>query len=44
VMLHPDDGSVESWKAEGSREKMRTNFADFEPWYATDYALDRLEV
>nr|WJQ78195.1 4-hydroxybenzoate decarboxylase [Panus rudis] len=31
VMLHPDDGSVESWTAEGSAEKMRADFADFEP-------------
>lgn len=30
-MLHPDDGSVESWSAEGSAEKMRHDFADFEP-------------
>ncbi|KAH9940626.1 hypothetical protein B0H21DRAFT_575727 [Amylocystis lapponica] len=31
VMLHPDDGSVESWTAEGSADKMREDFADFEP-------------
>lgn len=31
VLLHPDDGSVESWSAEGSAEKMRVDFADFEP-------------
>lgn len=31
VMLHPDDGSVESWTAEGSAEKMREDFDDFEP-------------
>ncbi|PCH34614.1 FAD/NAD(P)-binding domain-containing protein [Wolfiporia cocos MD-104 SS10] len=31
VMLHPDDGSVESWTAEGSADKMRADFADFEP-------------
>ena len=31
VLLHPDDGSVESWTAEGSAEKMRADFADFEP-------------
>ncbi|GBE85599.1 FAD-dependent monooxygenase OpS4 [Sparassis crispa] len=31
VMAHPDDGSVESWTAEGSAEKMRADFADFEP-------------
>ena len=30
-MLHPDDGSVESWTAEGSAEKMRADFDDFEP-------------
>ncbi|KAG9012944.1 hypothetical protein FRB90_006426, partial [Tulasnella sp. 427] len=29
VLLHPDDGSVESWQAEGSADKMR---ADFEGW------------
>jgi salicylate hydroxylase len=32
-MIHPDDGSVESWTAEGSAEKMRADFADFEPRY-----------
>jgi len=31
VLLHPDDGSVESWTAEGSAEKMRRDFSDFEP-------------
>ncbi|KAI0820847.1 FAD/NAD-P-binding domain-containing protein [Trametes gibbosa] len=31
VLIHPDDGSVESWTAEGSAEKMRADFADFEP-------------
>ncbi|OBZ73032.1 3-hydroxybenzoate 6-hydroxylase 1 [Grifola frondosa] len=31
VLIHPDDGSVESWTAEGSAEKMRSDFADFEP-------------
>lgn len=29
VLVHPDDGSVESWTAEGSADKMR---ADFEGW------------
>ena len=33
VLLHPDDGSVESWTAEGSGDKMRADFADFEPRY-----------
>jgi len=31
VLVHPDDGSVESWEAEGSAEKMRRDFEDFEP-------------
>ena len=31
VLLHPDDDSVESWSAEGSADKMRADFADFEP-------------
>ncbi|TDL21438.1 FAD/NAD(P)-binding domain-containing protein [Rickenella mellea] len=31
VLLHPDDGSVESWTEEGSAAKMRADFADFEP-------------
>ncbi|KAI5117861.1 hypothetical protein M0805_007704 [Coniferiporia weirii] len=31
VLIHPDDGSVESWTAEGSAEKMRADFADWEP-------------
>lgn len=34
VLLHPDDGSVESWTVEGSADKMRSDFADFEPRYA----------
>jgi hypothetical protein len=31
VLLHPDDGSVESWTAEGSAEKMRVEFKGWEP-------------
>jgi len=31
VLLHPDNGSVESWTEEGSGDKMRADFADFEP-------------
>ncbi|KAI0631870.1 FAD/NAD-P-binding domain-containing protein [Trametes polyzona] len=31
VLIHPDDGSVESWTAEGNADKMRADFADFEP-------------
>ena len=31
VLIHPDDGSVESWTAEGSAEKMQAEFADYEP-------------
>ena len=34
VLAHPDDGSVESWTAEGSADKMRADFADYEPRYA----------
>lgn len=33
VLLHPDDGSVESWTAEGNADKMRSDFSDFEPRY-----------
>lgn len=33
VLLHPDDGSVESWTAEGSSDKMRADFAGWEPRY-----------
>ena len=35
VLIHPDDGSVESWTEEGSGDKMRADFADFEPRYVT---------
>ncbi|EJD00227.1 FAD/NAD-binding domain-containing protein [Fomitiporia mediterranea MF3/22] len=31
VMLHPDDGSVNSWTAQGNVEQMRDSFKDFEP-------------
>ena len=31
VMLHPDDGSVESWTAEGSADKLRADFEDDDP-------------
>jgi len=37
VLVHPDDGSVESWTEEGSGDKMRADFADFEPSYVTIY-------
>jgi hypothetical protein len=35
VMIHPDpdDGSVESWTAEGSADKLRADFAGWEPRY-----------
>jgi hypothetical protein len=39
VLLHPDDGSVESWTEEGSGDKMRADFADFEPRYVTFLGL-----
>ncbi|KAH7097994.1 FAD/NAD(P)-binding domain-containing protein [Auriculariales sp. MPI-PUGE-AT-0066] len=31
VLIHPDDGSVESWTAAGSADKMRADFAGWEP-------------
>lgn len=31
VMIHPDDGSVESWTAEGSADKLRADFEDYDP-------------
>ena len=31
MLIHPDDGSVESWTAEGSAEKMRADFEGWEP-------------
>ena len=30
-LIHRDDGATESWTAEGSADKMRADFADFEP-------------
>jgi salicylate hydroxylase len=30
VLVHPDDGSVESWTAEGDVDKMRQDFDEFE--------------
>lgn len=30
-MVHPDEGSVESWTAEGSADKMRADFVGWEP-------------
>ncbi|PIL32082.1 hypothetical protein GSI_06787 [Ganoderma sinense ZZ0214-1] len=31
ALFHEDDGSVEAWKVEGDVEKMRSDFAAFEP-------------
>ncbi len=31
MLVHPDDRSAESWTAEGSADKMRAEFADYEP-------------
>ncbi|KAF9236355.1 FAD/NAD(P)-binding domain-containing protein [Melanogaster broomeanus] len=31
VLAHPDDGSLESWTAEGSADKMRAEFVGWEP-------------
>src|SRR5271154_1454484 len=36
-MLHPDDGSVESWTAEASADKMRADFEGWEPRYVLQY-------
>ena len=33
VCIHPDDGSVEYWTAEGSADKLRADFADYDPRY-----------
>ena len=39
VLIHPDDGSVESWTEEGSGDKMRADFADFEPRCVPEISL-----
>ncbi|KAI9458997.1 hypothetical protein HD554DRAFT_2298655 [Boletus coccyginus] len=31
LLLHPDDGSVDSWTLEGSADKMRADFVGWEP-------------
>ncbi|KAI9463897.1 FAD/NAD(P)-binding domain-containing protein [Boletus coccyginus] len=31
LLLHPDDGSVDSWTVEGSADKMRADFVGWEP-------------
>lgn len=31
VMIHPDEGSTESWTSEASTEKMRQDFVGWEP-------------
>ncbi|VDC03434.1 unnamed protein product [Peniophora sp. CBMAI 1063] len=31
VLIIPDDGSVEAWDVEGSADKMREDYSDFEP-------------
>ncbi len=30
ALFHPDDGSIEAWRAEASVDKMRAEFADYE--------------
>ena len=35
VLIIPDDGSVEAWDVEGSADKMREDYADFEPRYVS---------
>jgi len=34
VLIHLDEGPVESWVAEGSGVKIVRQFADFEPQYS----------
>ena len=36
-MLHPDDGSVESWTAEACANKMRAEFEGWEPRYLSRF-------
>jgi len=31
ILVHPDDGSVESWTGQGNVDKMRHEFSNFEP-------------
>jgi hypothetical protein len=33
VVVDPDDGNVETWKAAGSGDKIRDAFANWEPMY-----------
>ncbi|KAH8110407.1 FAD/NAD-P-binding domain-containing protein [Phellopilus nigrolimitatus] len=42
VMMHPDDGSVESWSAEGSADKLRADFADYDPRLSISASVRRL--
>lgn len=35
MLAHPDDGSVESWTAEGSADKMRADFAGWDYRYVS---------
>ena len=39
VLIHPDDGSVESWTAEGSADKLRADFADYDPRCVSNWFL-----
>jgi salicylate hydroxylase len=39
VLAHPDDGSVESWTAEGCVDDMRQEFDEFEPRYVLSTPL-----
>ena len=38
-IVHADNGFVESWTAEGFADKMRMEFADFEPRSASVHSL-----
>ena len=44
MLIHPDDGSVESWTEEGSGDKMRADFADFEPSCVTIRGIEAVGV
>jgi len=44
VLLHPDDGSVESWTEEGSGDKMCADFADFGATVRTRQSSKRITM
>lgn len=44
MLAHPDDGSVESWSAVGSADKMRVDFAGWEPRSASYCCIGLFEI